>query len=249
MRHEITSKWTNACIFADDFDDLGTPGKNLGELVRRAVLRGAVLSGAVLSGAVLSRAVLRGADLSGAVLSGADLSGADLSGAVLSGAVLSRADLSGADLRGAVLSRADLSGADLSGAVLSGADLSRADLRGADLRGAVLRGAVLSGAVLSGAVLSRAGKILALRALTGLYRYPIYIMVSEGLIPWVWMGCQHRTVEEWDTMGGVRDSRVSEFPNDGSIESERRARAYEFARAEVMHMVEEEKAKDAATRN
>ena len=229
MRHEIKSRWTNACIFADDFDDLGTPRKNLGELVRRAVLTGAVLTGAVL----------RRADLTDAVLIGAVLTGADLTGADLTDAVLRRADLTGAVLRRAVLTGADLSRADLTGADLRRADLADAVLTGAVLTGADLSRAVLSGAVLSGAVLSGAGKILALRALTGLYRYPIYIMVSEGLIPWVWMGCQHRTVEEWDTMGGVRDSRVSEFPNDGSIESERRARAFVFARAEALSLVEE----------
>ncbi len=107
--------------------------------------------------------------------------------------------------------------------------LRRAVLRDADLRGADLRDADLRGA----------GKIRALRAFHGVYQYTFLIMVAEDMTPWVWMGCQHRTVAEWDAMGGIRDSRPGEFPNNGSTTSERRARAYEFARAEVMHMVEE----------
>lgn len=117
-------------------------------------------------------------------------------------------------------------------------------------RGELLRRAVLTGADLTDADLTDAGKIRALRAFHGVYQYTILIMVAEDMTPWIWMGCQHRTVAEWDAMeGGIRDSRPGEFPNNGSTTSERRARAYEFARAEVMHMVEEEKAKDAATRN
>ena len=216
MKHQLLNRWNNSCvIFEAEFDDLGTIGKNRGELLRRAVLR---------------RAVLRRADLTGA-----DLTDADLTGAVLTGA-----DLTGAVLTGAVLRRA----------VLTGAVLTDAVLRCADLTGAVLTDAVLTDAVLTGAVLTDAGKIRALRAFHGVYQYTILIMVAEDMTPWIWMGCQHRTVAEWDAMeGGIRDSRPGEFPNNGSTTSERRARAYEFARAEVMHMVEEEKAKDAATRN
>jgi hypothetical protein len=50
------------------------------------------------------------------------------------------------------------------------------------------------------------------------------------------MGCQLRTVAEWDEIGGIRDSRPGEFPNDGSTTSEQRARAFEFARIEALEM-------------
>ena len=219
MKHQLFNRWNNSCvIFEAEFDDLGTIGKNRGELLRRAVLTDAVLTDAVLTDAVLRRADLRRADLTGA-----DLTGADLTDAVLTDAVLRRADLTRAVLR-------------------------RADLTRAVLRRAVLTCADLTGADLTDAVLTDAGKIRALRAFHGVYQYTILIMVAEDMTPWIWMGCQHRTVAEWDAMeGGIRDSRPGEFPNNGSTTSERRARAYEFARAEVMHMVEEEK--DAATRN
>jgi len=116
VKIQILNRWTNACLWEGDADDM-----------REAVQE-----------AVASRADLREADLSEADLSGADLSRADLREADLS-----RADLSRADLRGAHLSGANLSGADLRGAHLSGANLSEAYLREADLRGAHLSGANL----------------------------------------------------------------------------------------------------------
>ncbi|MEN6535021.1 MAG: pentapeptide repeat-containing protein [Bryobacteraceae bacterium] len=129
------------------------------------------------------------ADLSGAVLSDAALSGADLRGADLRGADLSGADLSGADLRGAVLRGAVLRDADLSDAALSGADLRGADLRGADLSGAVLSDADLSDATYGeGVPMTRAPlSILGLR-------WPVLILDAH-----VKIGCQLRTVAEWDS--------------------------------------------------
>ena len=206
-----------------------------GAYLRGADLRDAYLSGAVLSGADLRDAYLRGAVLRDAYLSGAVLSGADLSGAVLSGAVLRDAYLSGAVLSGAVLRGAVLSGADLSGAVLSGADLSGAVLSGAVLRGAVLSGADLSGAVLSGADLSGAvlsgadlsganldgRKVAAMRVLTGLYAYDVYAVLFHDGSRWVHMGCLWKSLEDWETVG-IRESNISEFPDDGSEKCEER---------------------------
>ena len=149
------------------------------------------------------------------------------SGAALSGAALSRANLSGANLSGAALFRADLSGADLSGADLSRADLSGADLSGADLWGAILRGAILRGA-----------KISSLRVFTGLYKYLIFVFVTDSGVPWVRMGCFWKTVEDWDKLG-IRQSNLSEFPDDRSPKSEERALAFEFARVTALQMAKE----------
>jgi hypothetical protein len=135
---------------------------------------------------------------------------------------------------GVDLTDADLTGADLTDAILRGAILRGADLRDAILRDAILRGADLTGADLRDAILTGA-KIKALRCFSGLYQYQIWVMVLEDGSPWVRMGCQWRSVEEWDRIT-IRESRTSEFPNDGSDKSEQRARAFEFARNEAVLM-------------
>ena len=163
-----------------------------------------------------------------AIASGANLRGSDLSGCNLSGCNLSGCNLSDSDLRGSNLSDSDLRGSNL-----SGSDLSDSDLRGSNLSGSNLRGSDLSGCNLCGV-----GKIKAIRVMTGLYRYVIFAIVAEDGEPWVRMGCQWRSVTEWDRIT-IRDSRTREFPNDGSTRSEQRARAFEFARGEAIEMAKE----------
>ena len=51
------------------------------------------------------------------------------------------------------------------------------------------------------------------------------------------MGCLWKTVEEWDSIG-IRNSNPDEFPDDHTEKSERRARAFEFTRAEALAMAE-----------
>ena len=171
------------------------------------------------------RANLIDADLHGADLSGANLSGADLSGANLHGADLSGANLSGANLIDAYLFGANLSGANLSGADLRGANLIDAYLRDVNLSGADLHGANLIDADLHGANL----KVSTLEVFTGLYQYACWAIVSVEGAPWVRMGCLWKTVEKWDRIG-IRESNLSEFPNDGSAKCEKRVRAFEFTR-------------------
>ena len=142
-----------------------------------------------------------------------------------------RADLSGAYLRGADLRGADLSGADLRGADLSGADLSGADLSGANLRGADLSGADLSGAEYDDVILSD------FKVFSGLYNYECWAAVAEDNTPYVRMGCHFKSVSEWDAIG-IRQSNLSEFPDDGGVESEDRALAFEFTRASALRMAE-----------
>ena len=218
---KILNRWTNVCIWEGEAE----------------TMRGAV-SAALKSGADLRDADIRGANLSGADLRDADLSGADLRDADIRGANLSCADLSSADLSSANLSCADLSSANLSGADLSGTNLRDADLRDADLRGANLSGANLSGANLSSANLSGI-KIKALRVFAGMYEYQVWAVVAEDGSPWVRMGCQFRSLAEWEKIGGIRESQVREYPNDGSVTCERRARAFEYARIEALEMAKE----------
>ncbi|MEN6533994.1 MAG: pentapeptide repeat-containing protein [Bryobacteraceae bacterium] len=150
-----------------------------------------------------------------------------------------RANLWGANLWGADLQGADLQGADLWGADLRGADLRGADLWGADLQGADLQGADLQGANLQGL------KISAIRVFSGLYEYQCQAVVSEDGAPWIRMGCLWKSLEDWDSIG-IRKSNISEFPDDGSDKSERRARAFDYVRAEVLVMAEKFKAEQAA---
>jgi len=214
---QILSRCTNACLWEGE----------------AATMRDAVIAarkaGVDLRGSVLRGSVLRGVDLTGVDLTGAVLTGTVLTGSVLTGSVLRGVDLRGVDLRGV-----DLMGADLTGAVLRGADLRGAVLRDAVLKGVDLRGADLRGAVLRDAVL-RDAKIKALRCFAGLYRYQIWAVVMEDGSPWIRIGCQWRSVEEWDRVT-IRESRTSDFPNDGSERSEQRARAFEFARNEAVLM-------------
>lgn len=107
---------------------------------------------------------------------------------------------------------------------------SRANLRDADLRGANLYDANLRASLV--------------RVFSGLYIYQCWAIVSDKGIPWVRMGCKWKTVEEWDSIG-VRNSNPGEFPNDGSEESERRVRAFEFTRAEALLMAAKFKEKVA----
>jgi len=49
------------------------------------------------------------------------------------------------------------------------------------------------------------------------------------------MGCLFKSLEDWDKIG-IRNSNLSEFPDDGSERSEERAAAFEFAKATGLRM-------------
>ena len=164
------------------------------------------------------------ADFRGADLSGANLSSANFRRADLSGANLSRADLSYADFRGADLSSANFRRADLSGANLSRADLSYANLSYADLSSADLSGANLSGK-----------KVQCAKLFMGLYRYDVMAILFEDQTRMVRMGCKWMSLEEWEQVG-IRKSNLIEFPDDGSLASEDRVSAFEFAKSAALRM-------------
>ena len=100
-----------------------------------------------------------------------------------------------------------------------------------DMRDAVQK-AAKGGANLQGA------KISSLRVFTGLYKYLIFVFVTDSGVPWVRMGCFWKTVEDWDKLG-IRKSNLSEFPDDRSPKSEERALAFEFARVTALQMAKE----------
>ena len=187
----------------------------IAELVTAARRASANLSSADLSYANLSSANLFYAKLSHADLSSADLSHADLSSAKLFSADLSYAKLSSADLSYAKLSSANLSSADLSSADLSYADLSYAKLRGALIDGK---------------------PIINLRQISySGYAYGVQAVLFEDGSRWVRMGCLWKSLAEWEEIG-IRSSNPSEFPDDGSVASEERVAAFEFAKAAALRM-------------
>ena len=204
------------------------------ELIVKAVSESANLYGANLRGADLYDANLRDANLRGANLYGANLRGADLYGADLRGANLRGAALYGANLHGANLCGANLHGANLHGANLSGADLYGADLYGANLRGANLRGANLRGANLRGANAQKL-PIESIKVFSGLYRYEVWAVLLQDGSLWIRMGCLWYSLEKWEEIG-IRESNLSEFPDDGSNKCEERVRAFEFAKDAVNRM-------------
>ena len=165
------------------------------------------------------------ANLSSANLSSANLSYADLSYADLSSAKLSYADLFSADLSHAKLSSAKLSYADLSHAKLSYANLSSANLSYAYLSYAKLKGALIDGK-----------PIINLRQISySGYAYGVQAVLFEDGSRWVRMGCLWKSLAEWEEIG-IRSSNPSEFPDDGSVASEERVAAFEFAKAAALRM-------------
>ena len=104
---------------------------------------------------------------------------------------------------------------------------------------AVSKRANLYGADLSGADLSRANlsgkKIHSLRAFSGLYCYQVWAVVFEDGSRWIRMGCLFYDLDKWEKIG-IRNSNVSEYPNDGSELCEERVAAFEFAKAAALRM-------------
>ena len=130
-----------------------------------------------------------------------------------------------ADLSSAKLSSADLSFSDLSYADLSHADLFSADLFSADLFSAKLKGALIDGK-----------PIINLRQISySGYAYGVQAVLFEDGSRWVRMGCLWKSLAEWEEIG-IRSSNPSEFPDDGSVASEERVAAFEFAKAAALRM-------------
>ena len=74
-----------------------------------------------------------------------------------------------------------------------------------------------------------------MRAFSGLYTYVVYAVLFEDGERWVRMGCLWHSLEEWEKIG-IRESNLSEFPNDGSDSCEERVAAFEFAKAAALRM-------------
>ena len=105
------------------------------------------------------------------------------------------------------------------------ADLSSAKLSYADLSYAKLKGALIDGK-----------PIINLRQISySGYAYGVQAVHFEDGSRWVRMGCLWKSLAEWEEIG-IRSSNPSEFPDDGSVASEERVAAFEFAKAAALRM-------------
>jgi hypothetical protein len=101
--------------------------------------------------------------------------------------------------------------------------------RGGDWMGGVWRGGVWRG----GFAFDIAAKNM--RSYLGLYGYQVGAVLSTDGKRYVKMGCLVKTVDEWDRIG-IRNSNLSEFPDDGSEKCEERVAAFEFAKAAALRL-------------
>ena len=120
--------------------------------------------------------------------------------------------------------------ADLSSAKLSYADLSFSDLSHANMFHANLSSAKLKGALIDGKPIINLRQI----SYSG-YAYGVQAVLFEDGSRWVRMGCLWKSLAEWEEIG-IRSSNPSEFPDDGSVASEERVAAFEFAKAAALRM-------------
>ena len=78
-------------------------------------------------------------------------------------------------------------------------------------------------------------KITALKVFTGLYDYTVHAVLYEDGSCWVRMGCLFNSLEGWEKIG-IRNSNLTDFPNDGSLKCEERVAAFEFAKSAALRM-------------
>ena len=108
------------------------------------------------------------------------------------------------------------------------------EFRGGEFRGGqFLDGQFLGGQFRGGEF--RGEKTIQLRGLFGLYKYPIYIARLANGELWIAMGCLFHSLDQWAEIG-IRASNVEEFPDDGSLRSLERIRAFDFAKQIAIDM-------------
>ncbi len=84
-------------------------------------------------------------------------------------------------------------------------------------------------------------KVDQFRVYTGLYKYPVMVYLFTNGSRWVRMDDLLYSLEELERIG-VRNSNLTEFPDDKSAKSEERVRAFEFARTAVLSLTPTEEA-------
>ena len=128
--------------------------------------------------------------------------------------VWSCGDFLGGNFRGG-----DFWGGDFLGGYFLGGDFWGGNFRGGNFLGADVKG----------------NAALKLRAHIGLYPYQVTAALLVDGTRWVQMGCLFKSLEEWEKIG-IRQSNLSEFPDDGSERCEERVAAFEFAKAAALRM-------------
>ena len=109
--------------------------------------------------------------------------------------------------------------------LVTAARSASANLSCADLFSAKLKGALIDGK-----------PIINLRQISySGYAYGVQAVLFEDGSRWVRMGCLWKSLAEWEEIG-IRSSNPSEFPDDGSVASEERVAAFEFAKAAALRM-------------
>ena len=109
--------------------------------------------------------------------------------------------------------------------LVTAARSAHADLSYAKLSYAKLKGALIDGK-----------PIINLRQISySGYAYGVQAVLFEDGSRWVRMGCLWKSLAEWEEIG-IRSSNPSEFPDDGSVASEERVAAFEFAKAAALRM-------------
>jgi len=161
------------------------------------------------------------------------------------GVILRDCKVSGGTVRGCTLTGGTVSDCTVRGCSLSGCSLSDCSVRGCTLTGGTVRGCSLSdcwlsdcsvrGCSLSGGTVSDK-PLSSLKGYSGLYRYNVWAVLFKDGSRWVRMGCLFKSLGQWDAEGGIRNSNLSEFPNDGSDKCEERVAAFEFAKAAALRM-------------
>jgi hypothetical protein len=121
-----------------------------------------------------------------------------------------------------------LSGNFRGGTFLSG-NFWGGNFRGGDFLSGNFRGGTFLGGKVKGTA------ALKLRAHVGLYPYQVTAALLADGTRWIQMGCLWKSLDEWEQIG-IRNSNLSEFPDDGSEKCEERVAAFEFAKAAVLRM-------------
>ena len=176
----------------------------------------------------------RGGNFLGGDFRGGNFRGGDFWGGNFLGGDFRSGDFLGGNFWGGNFLGGDFRGGNFWGGNFRGGNFLGGDFRGGNFRGGdFLGGDFRGGNFLGGNV--RGNRALKLRAHIGLYPYQVTAVLLADGTRWVQMGCLWKSLEQWEEIG-IRNSNLSDFPNDGSERCEERVAAFEFARAAALRM-------------
>jgi len=118
---------------------------------------------------------------------------------------------------------------------VSGGKVSGGTVSGCTVSYCTVSACTVSGGKVSGGKV-RDQPFITLKGYSGLYLYNVWAVLFKDGSRWVRMGCLFKSLGQWDAEGGIRNSNLSQFPNDGSDKCEERVAAFEFAKAAALRM-------------